>query len=339
MSLSAPRATTDADFPQSGAPSDQLEAMLNWAVLAPSVLNTQPWTFVVEDDAVLVFADRARQLQRLDPDGRELAVSCGAALFNLRLAARHFGFATVVDRLPDPEQPDLFARLRLAGSVPATDAQDLLFREIKHRKTNRRPFAEMPVPEGLLRELRAAAEEEGAHLLAVTEEMQKAEIGALVAAGIRAQGADADTSAEIQRWLRPNRDPRRDGVPDREQAGWDRVSYLRSDAAIYARQIERLAATAPALLVLGTATDTPLDWLRAGEALQHVLLAAARHDVSASYLNQPVEVPPLREQLADLAGGAHPQVLFRVGYTVETSGTPRRSVSDVTMPAPPPHVS
>lgn len=335
MTLSAPRAATDADFPQNGTPTEQLEAMLNWAVLAPSVLNTQPWSFAVEGEAAFVFADRARQLAHLDPEGRELAISCGAALFNLRLAARHFGYASVVERVPDPDRPDLLARMRLAGAVPATEEQEALFREIKHRHTNRRPFAEMPVPEGLLRDFAEAAQDEGARLVTITDEAAKAEIGALVAAGIRAQGADLDTAEEIHRWLRPNRDPRRDGVPDREQAGWDRVSYLRSDATIYARQIERLAATAPALLVLTTDQDTPEAWLRTGEALQRILLLAARHDVSASYLNQPVEVEPLRERLAAILGGTHPQVVFRVGYTVEASGTPRRAVGDV-MTSPPP---
>ncbi|MEM1054822.1 MAG: nitroreductase family protein [Bacteroidota bacterium] len=335
MTLSAPRAATDADFPQDAPVAEQLEAMLNWAVLAPSVLNTQPWIFAMEDGAVLLFADRARQLATLDPHGRELAISCGAALFNLRLAARHFGYATRVERTPDPDQPDLLARIRLAGAERATEEHERLFREIKHRRTNRRPFAEMPVPSGLLRDLQEAVVKEGAQVLAITDPGAKAEIGALVAAGVRAQGADPDAASEIHRWLRPNRDPRRDGVPDREQAGWDRVSTLRSDATIYARQLERLAATAPALLLLTTEADGPEAWIRAGEALQHVLLLAARHDVSASYLNQPVEIEPLRKQLAALAGEAYPQVVFRIGYTVDAAGTPRRAVGDVMTSVPP----
>lgn len=329
MTLSAPRAATDADFPAEGPPEAQLTAMLNWAVLAPSVFNTQPWRFAVEGDSVYLFADRARQLAHLDPSGRELATSCGAALFNLRMAARHFGFATVVERTPEADQPDLLARLRLAGPAAATDSENALFRAIKHRHTNRRPFADMPLPSGLVHFLQSAAAAEGAELVVIGADDTKAEIAALVAAGVRAQGADPDMAAEMHRWLRPNHDPRRDGVPDREQAGWDRVSYLRTDSTRFARQIERLAAASPALLAIATERDSPEAWVRAGEALQHVLLAASLHEVSASYLNQPIEIEPLREQLAAVIGAGHPQVLFRVGFTVESAGTPRRGVGDV----------
>ena len=329
MILVTPRAATDADFPADGPMEAQLTSMLNWAVLAPSVLNTQPWRFAVEGDAVLLFADRTRQLHRVDPEGRELVVSCGAALLNLRLAARHFGYATVVERLPDPDHPDLLARFRLAGAAAPTEREDALFRAIKHRHTNRRPFADLALPAGLLHLLQSAAEDEGAELAIVEDAETKAQIGGLVAAAIRDQGADQTAAAELHSWLRSNRDPRRDGVPDSAQAGLDRISYLRSDAARFARQAEQLAATAPALLVIQTRRDTPEAWLRAGEALQHVLLGAALYEVAASYLNQPIEVAPLRAQLVDILGGNRPQVLFRVGFAAETDGTHRRNVRDV----------
>ncbi|MEL6615624.1 MAG: hypothetical protein AAFQ43_07790, partial [Bacteroidota bacterium] len=185
------------------------------------------------------------------------------------------------------------------------------------------------LPNGLVHFLRNAASGEGADLVVVSDGERKAEIAALVAAGVRAQGTDPETAAEMYRWLRPNHDPRRDGVPDREQAGWDRVSYLRTDSARYARQLERLATASPALLAIATERDSPEAWVRAGEALQHVLLASSLHEVSASYLNQPIEIEPLRVRLAEVLGAGHPQVLFRVGFTVETGGTPRRGVGDV----------
>ena len=329
MTRTSPRAATDADFPTGAPLAEQLEALLNWAVLAPSVMNTQPWRFAIEEEAVLLFADRTRQLTHVDPEGRELILSCGAALFTLRLAARHFGFATVVERVPDPDRPDLLARVRLAGAARATDHEEALFRAVKHRHTNRRRFADTPLPSGLLRFLQNAAEAEGARLTVVEKREAKAEIGALVGEAVRLQGADRAMADELHTWLRGNQDPRVDGVPDRVQAGLDRVSYLRSDPSRFARQAETLAATAPALLLLSTPDDSPLAWIQAGEALQHVLLSAALHEVSASYLNQPVEVPSLRGRLAAFAGGGRPHVLFRVGFAADLSGSERRGVRDV----------
>ncbi len=329
MTLTSPRTATDADFPAGASIGAQLEAMLNWAVLAPSVLNTQPWRFAVEDETALVLADRSRQLTHVDPEGRELAVSCGAALFTLRLAARHFGFESTVERTPEADRPDLLARLRLTGASAATDHEEALFRVIKHRYTSRRPFADRTLPAGLLRSLQQAAEAEGGRLTVVEDAGAKAGIGALVARAIRHQGADRATADELHAWLRSNQDPRRDGVPDRVQAGLDRVSYLRTESTRFARQAEALAAAAPALLVLSTPRDTPLAWVRAGEALQRVLLTAALYEVSASYLNQPIEVPPLRRDLATFIPDGHPHVLFRVGFAADASGTHRRGVHDV----------
>ncbi len=81
--------------------------------------------------------------------------------------------------------------------------------------------------------------------------------------------------------------------------------------------------------MLSTPRDTPLAWVRAGEALQRVLLTAALYEVSASYLNQPIEVPPLRRDLATFIPDGHPHVLFRVGFAADASGTHRRGVHDV----------
>ena len=48
-----------------------------------------------------------------DPLGREMLISCGAALFGLRLAVRSLGYQPMVDLLPDPVRPRLLARVRL----------------------------------------------------------------------------------------------------------------------------------------------------------------------------------------------------------------------------------
>ena len=84
------RAVSDAPFPARGSIRDKLRFALEYAVLAPSSHNSQPWHFVLQDDSVLVCADRTRALPVVDPFDRELVISCGAALFNLRVALNHF---------------------------------------------------------------------------------------------------------------------------------------------------------------------------------------------------------------------------------------------------------
>lgn len=100
--------------------------------------------------------------------------------------------------------------------------------------------------------------------------------------------------------------------------------------ASQARKDEQLAQTAPALMVLSTAGDTPADWLTAGRAVAVLLLRAAARGLAASFLNQPVEVPALRRQLRDLISGSDsPQLLLRIGYAAPDRATPRRTVADV----------
>src|SRR5258708_3558042 len=81
------------------------------ATRAPSIHNTQPWAFGITDDRIDVFADRRRQLGVADPDGRALRVSCGAAIFNLRLGLAHLGRAAEVTLLPAFGNRDLLASI------------------------------------------------------------------------------------------------------------------------------------------------------------------------------------------------------------------------------------
>ena len=323
-----PRAVTDADFPTDADRERQITFLINWSVLAPSVLNTQPWRFSREPGAVLLWADRERQLRALDPTGRELTISCGAALLNLRLAARHYGFVTALDRMPDPDWPDLLARLSIVGEAPATREEDALFGAIKRRRTHRRPFADLALPARLAESLRDAAEAEEAALHVLTPD-QQARLADFVGAAILEQSARGPLLDEIRAWLRPPGDPRRDGVPDAEQGDWDRRAERRSDSETVADRARALAAGAPTLVAMTTAEDTPHAWLRAGEALQRVLLLAASHGLAVSYLNQPLEMAPLRDRVRALLSTGHPQVVLRIGYPIDTTGTPRRSVHDV----------
>lgn len=127
--LDAHTAAADA-FPVDGAPEEQLRAAVAFGVQAPSGHNSQPWVFRVHDGVLDLHADRTRALPVVDPEDRELVISCGAALFNIRIALRRFGLAAEVTLLPDAADPDLLARVRLGRPHHATDEDHALFKEI-----------------------------------------------------------------------------------------------------------------------------------------------------------------------------------------------------------------
>ena len=328
--------TSPDDFPADNPAADQLEFMVGYAVLAPSPHNTQPWLFCINGTEVELFADRRRALRVADPAGRELVMSCGAALFNLRIAAEYFGHLYKLDCLPDPVNPDLLARFHLSlhGETSAEDV--LLFYAITQRRTNRQPYEDKPVAEEVLRELEEDAHRFGAWFKVVRDQPARQAVADLVAEGDRRQWADKPFRAELAHWIRSPREAHADGLPASIYGIKDWLSFAGSTLI---RTFDRgggLAATdrdialrAPALGVLGTDSDDPQAWLDAGQALQRVLLGARTDGVWASFLNQPIEIPDLRHELANIIGGAYPQCLLRLGYGPEIPPTPRRSVHQV----------
>ena len=106
------------EFPSRGHPIEKLAYLLRYAIKAPSSHNSQPWRFRLVDDSVELFADRSRALPVVDPDDRELLMSCGAALFTFRVAIRHHAFEDEVELMPDGGESDLLARIGSASREP-----------------------------------------------------------------------------------------------------------------------------------------------------------------------------------------------------------------------------
>ena len=81
--------------------------------------------------------------------------------------------------------------------------------------------------------------------------------------------------------------------------------------------------------MLATATATPLGWLRAGQALQRVLLTATVHGIAACPLTQPLETADAWLVRDPLSANESPQMILRLGYGLPVPATPRRPVAEV----------
>lgn len=334
----APWRISALSFPGHEAPTrDKLRFMLGYAILAPSLHNAQPWLFRIVDDHVELLADRTRALPVIDPHDRVLTIGCASALFNLRLAARHFGYQVTVELLPDPSRHDLLARVALGAHKSSNHEENTLFAAITRRRTNRMPFDRTTVDRKLLERLESASSSEGAWLHVVKDRHDRHAVADLVADADRLQFADKRFRRELAAWVHSNRSHSRDGMPGYAHGHGDVVSMLESfvirtfDLGKGAAAKDKdLAEHSPVLAVLGTPGDDPIDWLRAGQALEHVLLEATAGGLSASFLNQPIEVEALRPRLAKLIGRTgFPQVLLRLGVGPEVKPTPRRPVGEV----------
>lgn len=142
-----------------------------------------PWRFRLAGEVIELRADRSRALPIVDPQDRELTISCGAALFHLRLAMRHFGWKEHVETLPDPYDADLLARVRPATRHTPVPEEERLFDAIPRRHTNRLEFDDRPVPEALVGALRDAVVVEGARFVPLVDLAAKRQLAALIADG------------------------------------------------------------------------------------------------------------------------------------------------------------
>ncbi len=321
-------------------PADQAEYLIATAARAPSVHNTQPWRFYISRYAIELYADPRRKL-RIDPIGREMIISCGAALFGLRLAVRSLGYVPEVELLPDP--PRLLARVRLGAEAPMTKEEERMLQALPHRHTHRGPFDARPLPYGLLAGLQRDAFVEGATLALVRPGLAYQRLADVVTAASRRQDLDPVARAEVLRWVRAPGSTARDGVPARafpgrafpEWVGGEPGRLRQRDfdqgLGLGALPVEGPPAAATAVLV--TSGDRPADWLRAGQALHRLLAHAADRWVFASLYTQPMEAAAIRDLIRtrlNLPGS--PQMLLQLGPARTTQATARRTPTELIEP-------
>ena len=318
------------------------QALVAAATAAPSIHNTQPWRFHLDHDSrtVEVHAAWERALPLADPDGRALHVSVGAAVFNLRVAVAHLGWEPVLRLLPTTSDPGHLASVRLAGP-PRTfaDGGPDLYPSIARRHSSRLPFTGEELPGAVLAELFEAAGAEGA-VLTGPGPAESARLLSLTADAELRRTAARDRLEETRSWLKDSNEgpygipyaalgPRdaQAHVPMRDFTGLERGRAVTPPQRFEDR---------PRLLLLSTGADHPADWLRAGMALERVLLLLTAHGLRASLLYQALEWPDLRWLLRDpgTSGAGSAQMVLRVGYGPEGPATPRRPVPEVLAESP-----
>jgi hypothetical protein len=340
MSGDALRAWTidSGAFPTTGAVADKARFALGYAILAPSSHNTQPWKFAIIGDELLLLADRTRSLPVVDPFDRELVISCGAALFNLRVVFARFGVPVEITTFPQVAEPDLLARISFPNGGRVTAELNELFVSITERTTNRQPFAEEEPPADFLASLRAASAAEGIDLGLLHSMADRACVAALVAEADHRQFGDPHFRRELARWIHPSRSF--DGMPAYALVLSELTAVATPIVTLAIRTFdlgggvaashERLVQGSPLLAVFSTRVDDNEAWLLTGQALERVLLLAAKSGYQASYLNQPIEIPELRERLAaETRVARYPQVMLRLGRGPIVPHAPRRPLEDV----------
>jgi hypothetical protein len=352
-SIPAPNLSDDPYLALLGPPpvgetvSYRLRFALNAAVLAPSIHNTQPWRFRVYDGRaphVDLLMDAGRGLSALDPSHRQLVISCGAALAGYQLGLLGCGLAARIEPFPAGDQPATVARIHLRERP----GPDLRAREmwpaLRGRRSYRGPMTDAPV-QLWLRHLLMRVAAPGS-LLHFVPSVHWRTVERLIADATLELEESAGIHDEIRTWTRGT-ERTHDGVP---AANWQRTSSQAGGAPVAQRDFAQGRAlplatpptameSDPTLAVLMTRRDTPLDWMEAGQSLLRVALAMQSEKAALGYVNQPTEIPDLRDHLSAAlqpisAAYAVPQLVLRLGYPAVglPPATPRRPVQDVLLP-------
>jgi nitroreductase len=309
---------------------DEVGILLTAAVHAPSFHNTQPWRFEVHGPVVDVLLDEERTLPVEDPSGRAALISIGAAVFNVRVAAAMLGHESRLAPNPDPACPEVVARVFLDDRKAPVRRLSSLYGEVPRRHTYRGPLLDTFVAPKILQRLDDAAWAEGArlHWLGLAA---KSRLGELVRTTDAEDLHDEDRLHERLRWIGGDRPE--DGVEEDALGPLPvRPAFVRDLSAGFgsSRRAQAVFETHPAVAVLATRDEHAAAWVRAGLALQRVLLVATSYDLAASFLNQALERPGPRFEVRELIGGRWwPQMVIRIGYPAQADGrTPRRRWRD-----------
>src|SRR5215213_1882183 len=319
-----PWQVNELNFPREGEPIQRLKFLLRYAILAPSIHNTQPWRFSVAEDRILVFSDQLKWVEVADADQRELHISIGCALENLIISAEHFGYGHQVHYFPRTTDGKQFTELILTpGGGPSSLRSRDLFDAILVRRTNRERYEARAVSEEDERRLQACFIEEGVTLYMTSEPEIRREADALVGRADAIQFSDPAFREELAYWMGRGVF----GTPWLfARLSQMAASYL--DLGKYvAKKESDLLMGAPVLAVICSEENDRESQVRVGQAFERMALTAAALGIGIQPMSQLLQVPDTKAELAQLIGCANsfPQQSFRLGYAgAEKEHTPRR---------------
>lgn len=320
-----PWLASEDGFPWRQPRLDQVRFVLNYAALAPSLYNCQPWRFRATEERVEILADRSRALPSADSEGRVSMISAGAASFNLGLALRFFGFEPVPD---EKTEGDVLFAINLGGE-PDLQASDRLsaeerkhFRVLTYQRTRSALF--LPPAEEMLEQLRSLSVEDGVWL-------HQGECGHLsesLQPAVKERWSDSNFSEEAQVWIHTGDAERHDGVVVAPQNVLSKLSSLvfgRGEPE-GERNDRELLGRAETFFALGSIQDEPAAWLAVGRSLSRSLLWARSRGLTACLFYHVGD----RQKLAgELGQAGFVQIAGGVGLGHHAAPCPRRPLEEL----------
>lgn len=314
----------------------KLEFLVRYAILAPSGYNSQPWKFNIDENKIEIYSDFSKKRGVIDPMDREIYVSVGAALENLVIAAKHFGFEIKIkinNKIGTDKELDLVAIVEFQDKKNKDDnINKKMFEAISKRQTNRRPFEKISKDtKKLEKHIKGLIGDKEIEMKLFDEENIKKKIGSLMAQASLYWYSKENFRKELLGWLQDDTESKNmDGIWQKYYDATDRMGVLNfaEDKAI---RDEMLVAESPILMIVSSKKDNKENWIKTGRNLERILLYLTSEEISHAYFNSIVESDKHRIELGKELNNGIPQLVLRLGKAKRVMRSYRNAIKEVLM--------
>lgn len=319
------------DFPTKGKSKEKIAFLLNYAILAPSAFNVQPWKFSIEDNKVTIFPDFSRTLSTSDKNNRLLYMSMGCVLKNLELASSAFGFQTKSQILKQGNDSSIEVLFESSGNKKNLNPLDL----ITNRLTNRSKYLPKKVPKGFIDEINKFKNSDEIDLVISNDNVTREKITNLTIKADMIIWNDPEFKSQHLKWVRNNISKKHDGMPAFTVGIPLLASFFakpviknKNFAKFQAKKNKNLLESTPYFAFILSKNHNQESWIRVGKIFEEISLLATKYGLAVAPLAEVVEVGEIyKETMKVLKTNLRPQLFFRLGYpSKKAEHSPRRRV-------------
>lgn len=351
------------DFKKLATLAEKIAFILQYAILAPSTHNSQPWLFKIKPgsnssivatgdigkagrgllpgkpDSIEIYSDPVVQIKEADPKGRDLYISLGCAIENMAIAAKYLGiFKNLVYRIG--EAPTLIAEIFLEDKGTKNESYQRIFEVIPKRVNARGLFTPVTIPPGTFQNLTTISKEYGDGKLTlhfITDKEDTKKIAELTAEGLKIAYKSPSFRKEMSQWIHNSLTRKKDGIP-----GYSlKMPFLISFIFPYLVRMfdigKKLASlnyislsSAPTIAIITSKDETREEWLETGRLAERLMLEVQSRGLQTSIFVASLEVGDLYKEVQKILGTTDiPNFLCAIGKIKGNfRTTPRHSVEE-----------
>jgi len=327
-----------SDFQNLKSEKDRVKFLINFALLAPSSHNSQPWAFLVEGEHIIrVYADFSRALHESDINNRQLYISLGCAITNILVAADYFGYTADVSTVPNSPERGLAAEITLTNIHKTIDSNHLIFSIIR-RTNNRNKYDERQIPKKFIEEINNL-KTENVDISVICDQQKRNELADVVLAAGETAMENGKFRTELAGYVKSNVTNSGTGMPGfglgiptlPSLLASTMVKYLNMNRLTHGKDEKILKIHTPSFVIISTIKDTPIEWLEAGQIYQRIALMATKEGLNTAIWAAAIQIESYYQSLQKIVNtNFRPQVFFRLGYTNKVPAhSPRLSLKDI----------